>query len=122
MAPDTLELPRDTWRSYFDDFSKTLVAAEATVEVDGQDLGAQILAERLVLTGVTYDNKDDIVVIGLDAPGGDPEDYEHIVSAPKRIFVAAGDGLEVETAIDIEDAEDHRTIVRVRPVPELPGE
>jgi hypothetical protein len=27
-----------------------------------------------VLTGVTYDDHDDVLVVGLDAPGGPPED------------------------------------------------
>jgi hypothetical protein len=120
MAPTTQEIPRDAWRPYFDDLSRHLGTVEATVEVDGRDLGAQVVAERLVLTGVSYDNKDDVVVIGLDAPGGQREEFEHLVDHPQKVMIAAGTGDRVELAIDIEDAAHHQTIIRVERPPALP--
>jgi hypothetical protein len=120
MAPITEELPREAWHPYFDDLSRYLGTVEATVEIDGPDIGAQIAAERLVLTGITYDYKDDIVVIGLDAPGGDPEEYEHLVDHPQKVFIAPGVGGEL--SIDIQDAEQHQTILRLERPPELPGD
>jgi hypothetical protein len=114
----TLEIPRDAWRGYFDHLSRTLGTVEATVEVAGRDLGAQVAADHLFLTGVTYDDRDDVFVIGLDAPGGPPEDFEHLVSHPEKIFIATGNGMEM--AIDIEDAERHQTIIRLERPPELP--
>ncbi|MEA2294964.1 MAG: hypothetical protein QOE86_2603 [Solirubrobacteraceae bacterium] len=121
MAATTEEIPRDAWRSYFDQFSKLLGTMEATVEVTGPDLGDQFLGEHLVLTGLTYDQKDDVFVIGLDAPGGPPEDLEHLVEHPQRIFVATGADAGMEMAIDIEDDQDHRTILRLEHAPELPA-
>jgi hypothetical protein len=118
--PATEEIPRDAWRPYFDQLSKRLPTMEATVEVSGQDLGTQPLADHLLLTGLTYDNKDDVFIIGLDAPGGPPEDMEHLVEHPQRIFVATGLDTRTELAIDIEDDQDHRTIVRLERPPELP--
>jgi hypothetical protein len=119
MALTTQELSRETWTPYFDELSTHLGTVEATIEVAGKDLGAQIAAERLVLTGITYDHKDDVVVIGLDVPGGDPEEYEHLVDKPQRIFVAPG-GEGIEMAIDIEDAEGRRHIIRLERPPALP--
>jgi hypothetical protein len=118
MTVVTQEIRREAWRGYFDELSKTLGTTEATIEVAGRDLGAQIAAERLVLTGMTYDDRDDVLVIGLDAPGGDPEEYEHLVERPQRILVAAGD--EMETTFDIEDGEGNQHLVRLRPAPALP--
>jgi hypothetical protein len=122
MATTAQEIPRDTWTPYFDELSKHLGTVEATVEVIGRDLGAQIAAERLILTGISYDHKDDIVVIGLDAPGGTPEEYEHLVQKPQRIMVAPGGPGETDMVIDIEDSEGHKTIVRLERPPALPGE
>ena len=119
MAVVTQEIPQDVWRRYFDEFSKTMGTLEATVEIAGQDLGAQIAAERLVLTGLTYDDRDDVLVIGLDAPGGLREEYEHLVDHPQRILVATGGG--VETAIDIEDGESRQHIIRMEHAPALPA-
>jgi hypothetical protein len=120
MAVTTQEIPRDAWRGYFDEFSKTMGTLEATVEVDGEDVGAQIIAERLVLTGITYDSKDDALVIGLDAPGAPPpEDLEHFVYNPTKIWVATGD--EMPPTFDIDDAEGHKTILKLETPPALPG-
>ena len=121
MSPTTQEIPRDTWSPYFDELSKTLGTVEATVEVVGPDIGAQIEAERLVLTGLTYDDRDDVVVIGLDAPGGPPEDLERMVEHPQKILIATGDTPPIEMTIDIQDAEERQTIIRLVRAPALPG-
>jgi hypothetical protein len=115
----TQEVPRDTWRSYFDDLSRRLGTVEATLEVDGADVGAQIEADHLLLSGVTYDSGDDIFVIGLDAPGGDPEELERVIDHPQRVFVE-GEFPEEGMAIAIEDAEGDRTIVTLERPAELP--
>jgi hypothetical protein len=121
MALTTQELPRETWRPYFDDFSKGLGTVRATVEVDGRDIGAQIAAENVVLTGMTYDDKDDVLMVALDAPGGHKGEFEHLVDHPQKIFVATGDGADpVAMAIDIEDADEHQTIIRLELPAELP--
>lgn len=119
MSQITQEVPRDGWRSFFDDLSRGLKTVEATVEVDGPEIGAQIEAEHLVLTGVSYDSGDDIFVIGLDAPGGDPEELERVIDHPQRIFVE-GEFPESGMAIAIEDAGGNRTIVTLERPPELP--
>jgi hypothetical protein len=121
MAHLTTEIPRESWREYFDDLSRELGTVETRVEVDGKDLGAQIVTERLVLTGISYDNKDDILVVGLDAPDEGPrEDMEHIVDSPQRILVDTTAVLP--DTIDVEDSEGHRTLIQLRPAPELPPE
>ncbi|HWX95371.1 MAG TPA: DUF5335 family protein [Solirubrobacteraceae bacterium] len=113
MATTTREIPQSEWRTYFDDFSRDLQDLVATVEVAGKDVGAQIEAERPLLTGITYDDGDDIVVIGLDAPGGTQEDLEHVVYHPQKIYVAEEDSA---TIFDIEDSEQVQTLVRLEPV------
>jgi hypothetical protein len=119
MTLTTQEIPREAWRTYFDELSRHLGTVKATVEVIGPDIGDQIEAEDLMLTGVTYDDRDDIFVIGLDAPGGDPEELQRIVDHPEKIFVATG-GDDADLAIDIEDGDQHKTILRVEEAPALP--
>jgi hypothetical protein len=118
MAVATQEITRESWREYFDEFSKTIGTTEVTIEVAGRDIGAQIAAERLVLTGITYDSKDDLLVVGLDAPGGSPEEYEHMISGPQQIYVAATD--DGETTFDVTDAEGHHHLIHIKRVPPLP--
>jgi hypothetical protein len=119
MSHDTEELASASWRTYFDDLSRHLGAVEATVEIDGSDLGAQVMAERLILTGISYDDRDAVLVISLAEPGSPRDEIEHMVQQPRRIAVAGANAM-LPTAIEAEDAEGQRTIVELRAVPELP--
>jgi hypothetical protein len=119
MEPVTQEIPRASWRSYFDDLSKTMGAVEASLEVAGGELGDQVVAERMTLAGLTYDDRDDVVVIALDAGGAGGGELQHLVERPQRIFVATGAGSEL--VVDIEDSDDRKTIVRLDRPPALSG-
>jgi Family of unknown function (DUF5335) len=122
MAPtSTQTLPRDTWTTYFNTLSKDLGTTVVTIEAVGTDIGDQLAADHLVLTGISYDHKDDILVIGVDAPGGDPEEYEHTVANPQTIMVATGDPDGPPVVIDVLDAEGRHHIVSLDVAPELPG-
>jgi hypothetical protein len=120
MTTKTQEIPREAWREYFDTLAKVLPTVEATIEVVGRDLGDQFVGERVLLTGISYDHKDDVLVIGLDTPGGLPEEVEHIVHHPQRVMVTSME--DGSTAIGVEDAEGHQTIIRYAEVPALPAE
>jgi hypothetical protein len=122
MPTTTQEIARGTWRQYFDELSRTLGTVVATVEIVGSDIGAQVEADRLVLTGITYDDRDDVLVVGLDAPGGPPEDLERMIDRPQKILVATGDPAPAEMTIDVQDAEGHQTIIRIERPPALPPE
>ncbi|HXW58676.1 MAG TPA: DUF5335 family protein [Solirubrobacteraceae bacterium] len=120
MADATSEITRDAWREYFDKLSRELGTTKATVEIEASDLGAQVQAEGLVLSGISYDDRDDVLVIGL-SPGGPGEVLEHIVSAPRRILLDTAAGV-IPGAVDVEDAEGARTLLRLRPAPALAAE
>jgi hypothetical protein len=113
MALTTRELARSEWTDFFNDFSRNADGLLANVEVAGRDIGDQFEADRLLLVGISYDHKDDIVVIGLDAKGGLTEELEHIVYSPKKIYLATGEG--DATVFDIEDGEGHQTLVHLEP-------
>ena len=115
---DTEELPRAGWRVYFDDLSRALGTTQATVEIDSPDLGAQVQAEGLVLSGISYDDRDDVLVVGV-SPGGPTESLEHLVSSPQRISVQSSESF-LPSTIEIEDAEGQITLVRLQAAPALP--
>lgn len=50
-----------------------LDTVEGTVGVIGRDVGDQIADERQVLTDITYDDRDDALIVGLEAPDSDVE-------------------------------------------------
>ena len=116
MAPETREIPREEWHVYLDDFSRDLPTLIAMLEVDGQEIGAQIEADTSRLTAITYDYKDDVVVIGIASVDSSKEDVEHIISEPRRIAVEEANG---ETNFEIEDGEGTKSLLRLRAAPEL---
>ncbi len=117
MALSTQEIQREEWKRYFDDFSRDLRTTIASIEVISLDTGAQVEAERGTLTGVSYDDRDDVLVITLEAEGG-AGDLERTVSSPQKVYVGS-DG--PTTVLDVEDAEGMKTLVRMGPAPSLPA-
>ena len=109
MPSTTREIPKNEWRSYFDDLSRLRSPLPVvSVEVDGEEVGAQIEAEHKTLTGISYDNRDDVLVIGIGDNDG-REQAEHLVSRPQQIYVAEGD----ERTIDVKDADGVQTLIRI---------
>lgn len=110
MAHPTQEIPKGRWRAYFDDLSRRMGTVEATLEVDGPDIGAQTEADRVVITGITYDDADDVLMVALDVPGGRRGEAERLISRPERIFVDGAFPSD-HMSIAVDDADGHRTLV-----------
>ncbi len=106
------EIAREDWQAYFEGFSRGEPDYLARMEVLGGELGAETEADGVHLAAITYDRKDDIVVIGLDGTADDvAEDVEHVIDKPVKITVdEPGNG---EIAFEIEDAEGTRTVLRL---------
>jgi hypothetical protein len=84
-------LPKDQWKSFFDQLSKNLGSKEAEIEVIGQEIGDQLEAKKQLLVGLSYDPKDDEFVITL----------EHIIQQPKEIAIDEDvDGLKVVEVVE----------------------
>jgi hypothetical protein len=106
------EIPRDDWQAYFEDFSRDQPDYLAKVEILSGEIGAETEAEGTHLAAITYDRKDDIVVIGLDGAADDvPEEVQHVIDRPVKI--AADEGAGGEIAFEIEDAEGTKTVLRL---------
>jgi hypothetical protein len=118
----TLQIPRQAWRSYFEELTDVLGTVEATIEVVGRDVGDQIEAERLILTDITYDDESDAIIVGLEAPGSSAERIEHRIERPQSVLLATGEPPPLEVVYDIEDGEHHQWLIRLERPPALPGE
>jgi hypothetical protein len=122
MATATQEIPRNAWREYFEELTDVLGSVEATVEITGRDLGDQIADERQILTDITYDKRDDAIIVGLEAPGSTEERLEHVIEQPQHVLVATGEPPPLEMTFDIEDGEHHQWLIHLERPPALPGE
>lgn len=122
MATATQEIQRNAWREYFEELTDVLGTVEATVEITGRDLGDQIADERQILTDITYDERDDAIIVGLEAPDSTAERIEHMIEQPQHVLVATGEPPPLEMTFDIEDGEQHRWLIHLERPPALPGE
>jgi hypothetical protein len=122
MAVVTQEISREVWRLYFDKLTHVLATVEAKVEVVGRDIGAQVADERQILMDITYDDRDDVIVVGLAAPGSTTERVEHLIEHPQQVLVATGEPPPLEVTLDIEDGEHHQWLIRLERLPPLPAE
>lgn len=109
----TCEIPRDEWVSFFNAFSRRHDEWLATVEVLGDDLGAQIEARSLRFVGINADLKDgqDVITIGL---GETVESaITHSIRHPIRLW--QGQSVTESSAfetLEIESADGLKTLVR----------
>jgi len=101
----TTTITKSQWSRYFAALSASLSGQQAFIEVAGLELGDQVEARWIALVSITYDNKDDVVVLDLG-------DLNHVVQHPTR--VDAADDAGAITSIEIVDREGTQHIVRLR--------
>jgi hypothetical protein len=107
-------LEKSAWNDYFNLVSKiVLIGKRAEVEVASLSFGAQIEAEWVLLLGVVYDEKDDILEITLDG-------LDHLVHRPLQIHVDEG-ASSILSGFAVLDHAGCRHIVRLRDPLMLPA-
>jgi hypothetical protein len=111
MAAERID--RSQWEPYFDRLTRSLVGKTAEIEVASLDLGDQIDAEWVPLIGITYDPKDDLIEVALEA-------LDHLIPSPKEVYVDMAVG-DVLVAVEIIDADGARQIVKMRDPLALPA-
>jgi hypothetical protein len=115
----TTEITRNEWTSFFDVFSKQHEGWIASLEVLGDQIGAQAEAVELPFEGISVsDDKPQSLVINL---GRTPEDHvSHTVERPRHVWLrrteeGANDSLEIV------EEDNQKTLLRFRSpmLPEL---
>ncbi len=110
-------LDKSAWEEYFNRFSKALGACLTEVEVAGLDIGDQIEAEWIVLSGISYDPKDDIVAV--DMVSKDDENFEHLIHKPVEVVIQ--EDTEGVKSITVVDADNHKQIIHLKKPLALPA-
>jgi hypothetical protein len=105
----TRDIARESWKEFFDGFSRRHQAWLVDVEVLGSDIGAQLEAEDLPLEGISADHNNKDISIALLRDG---KVIEHFVTKPERVRVEEEGGAEV--AIEIDSSSGPTTIVTFR--------
>ena len=103
----TREIPRDEWRTFFDNLSRRQEGWEVTLEVFGPDIGDQILERHLFLSGITAEvadrvGKGDTIEMMM---GGKPSGHvTHTITAPILVELQETD-LGLDSALQIKCAD-----------------
>jgi hypothetical protein len=106
------KLEKGAWHPYFDRVSKLLGGTKrAEVEVVALNLGDQIEAEWLPLTGIVYDPKDDLIEVLL-------EDLDHLIYRPRQVFI--DQEAVLLKSVEVIDESGVRQIIRLRDPLTLP--
>jgi hypothetical protein len=109
---------RSEWPSFFDRLSDDMQGQHVVLEVLDPEVGDQIEAERIPFAFSAYDPREDTVIISM---GGTTEQYpvvlRHLINYPTSVDVTT---VGTETVVNVESADDGRTLVRFSPPPALP--
>ena len=112
---DTPTLDRGDWRTVLDEVTAAHSGELVTLEVLDPSMGHQYEAERLPFSYLSYDPKDDVVIVGV---GGQsprcPVMLRHMVTHPKEIDVATQDVRQA--TVRVVDPEDSATLITFFPV------
>jgi hypothetical protein len=118
----TQEIPKSQWLQFFDDIGQAYEGWAVTVEAMARDLGDQPVISGLPLQGISFEIQGSQVGDILVEAGDVGSEFDvHRVAQPKRVLVSATQ-LGAEADIEIESEDGTKTLVRLRPQPELPGE
>jgi hypothetical protein len=105
----TREIPHDSWKEFFDGFSRRHQGWLATVEVLGA-VGAQTEARELPLEGISVnDHSGKSIDISLGPPG---KGVSHVVAKPSHVRIEEEGG--ADRALQIESADGETTLVTFR--------
>jgi hypothetical protein len=107
-----LPLPHDAWRDFFDGMTAIVRGKQVEIEVVGLDLGDEVQAEWVALTGLTYEPRQNTLFIYTDQ-------LEHSIADPQEISVELGN--EGVNQLVILDAQGQQQFVRLRSPLELPA-
>ncbi|HEV7814324.1 MAG TPA: DUF5335 domain-containing protein [Janthinobacterium sp.] len=106
------KLEKPVWKNYFDRMSKILTGKNAELEVDALEIGSQIQAEWVPLTGILYDPQSDTLAVMV-------EGLDHMIRRPASLFVDMEAG--ALSSMEVIDADQVRHIIKLRDPLMLPA-
>jgi Family of unknown function (DUF5335) len=103
-AMKTVEIPRDEWKRFFENFSRKQEGFQVTLEVFGPDIGDQVEERQMFFAGVTADlaHGSDKIEIMM---GGKPSGHvTHMILEPILVELQKTD-LGIESTLQIKSAD-----------------
>jgi hypothetical protein len=109
----TQEIPQQEWTGFLDQFSRRHQGWKATVEVLGNEIGAELEARDTPLVGISADQKDAERSISIIVGDSGNQHLTHIVSDPQYVRLKQTDD-GVDEALAIESRDGVTTLLHFR--------
>ena len=100
------EIPREQWKTFFEDLSREHETGLVTVEVRGQPIPQQPALSEIALLGISYEDKGSgqgriSIMVGSDTDNN----ASHTVAHPTLVKVEGQDSDVSSVTIDAEEGE-----------------
>ncbi|MFT4731708.1 MAG: hypothetical protein ACI89W_000721 [Gammaproteobacteria bacterium] len=105
----THKIEKKHWQDYFDGLSKQFSGRRIEIEVDNLQIGSQVVAKSILLTGIMFDSKDNALEIITP-------DLVHTIKDPGTIYVDVDEGILKHIAIKSDEASDEQIIKFIPPL------
>jgi hypothetical protein len=110
---------RQEWPLFFRAITEQDLGKPITIEVVSPELGTNVEADGMPLEQITYDDRDDAVIITVASRTGEEGALRHIVEHPWKIIFDPPSPTGVRT-IDIEGPDGSHTLVTLHSRPAVP--
>lgn len=117
----TIEIPKEKWTEFLNDFSKRRFGWQTKVEVLDESVGDQILSEGLILNGITHEDKTGNCTIEISL-GEDTENHQaHTIIKPVKIAYLSETNTSVGV-LEIVEGNNTKTLISLmNPMPIVVG-
>ena len=117
----TIEIPKEKWAQFFNDFSKRRFGWETKIEVLQESLGDQILSEGLPLNGVIFEEKSGRSEIEISIGENTEQHQTHNISNPTKVSYLSENEFR-GGVVEIEEENYTKTLIRlINPMPVAVG-
>ncbi len=117
----TIEIPKDKWTEFLNDFSKRRFGWGTKVEVLDESVGDQILSEGLILNGITHEDKGGNCTIEISLGENTEHHQTHTIIKPVKIAYLSENNSHVGV-LEIVEANNTKTLISLmNPMPVYVG-
>jgi len=111
---------RQEWKGFLDTVSREMEGEPVTIEILTPGTESKVEADRLPLAYISYDDRDEVMIVSVREPQSSDPVLDHMVQNPWRILFEPPSPDAVRT-IDVEGADGVHTVVTLHGR-ELPGD
>ncbi len=117
----TIEIPKEKWTQFLNDFSKRRFGWGTKVEVLDESVGDQILSEGLILNGITHEDKSGNCTIEISLGENTENHQTHTIIKPIKIAYLSETNSHVGV-LEIVEANNTKTLISLmNPMPVFMG-